>query len=213
VVEIDSIAGKVAFEAGGYAILVVPEHLAAGDRGRVLILGGGAGPPAADGIESIAGLAFIDDGPVFGEECDDRIDVTLGVELEVVLDDLGDVVERGLLLRLAMLSARASRHASSCGPAFCRSPPGRRRGASLGVGGIAVEREVLHHYRGTRSESGPHFPLPLDRSPRPESFVEPVSNYSKTMLNRINPENPDLNSAPWQPKKRDCRRRYSASRR
>ena len=108
VVEIDSLARKVALEPSGYAVSIVPEHLATGDHGRVLILGSGAGPPAANGIESIAGLAFIDDGSVLSEERDDRIDVTLGVELKVVLDDLGDVVERGLLLRLAMLSARAS---------------------------------------------------------------------------------------------------------
>jgi hypothetical protein len=82
------------------------ERLAAGNRGRVLILGGGAGPPAADGVVSSPGLAFLDNGAVLGEERNDRIDVTFGVELEVALDDVGDVVERGLLLRLAMLSAR-----------------------------------------------------------------------------------------------------------
>jgi hypothetical protein len=110
VVEIDGAAREVALEPGGYAVPVVPERLAAGNRGRVLILGGGAGPPAADGVVSSPGLAFIDDGAVLGEERNDRIDVTFGVELEVALDDVGDVVERGLLLRLAMLSARTLRH-------------------------------------------------------------------------------------------------------
>jgi hypothetical protein len=107
VVEIDGTAREVALEPRGYAVLVIPERLAARNRGRVLVLGGGARPPAFDGIESIAGFTFVDDGRVVAEERDDPVDVALGIELEVAPDDLGDVVERELLLRLAMLSAGA----------------------------------------------------------------------------------------------------------
>jgi hypothetical protein len=109
VVEIDGTAREVALEPRGYAVLVIPECLAARNRGRVLVLGGGARPPALDGIEPIAGFTFVDNGCVVAEERDDAVDVALGIELEVALDDLGDVVERELLLRLAMLSAGAPR--------------------------------------------------------------------------------------------------------
>lgn len=104
-VEIDGAARKVALEPRGYAVSAPSKRLAVGNRGRVLVLGGRASPPAADGTKSIASLAFINDGRVVGEERDDPIDVALGIELEVALDDLGDVVERGLLLRFAMLPA------------------------------------------------------------------------------------------------------------
>src|SRR5258705_13782308 len=90
-------AREVAFEPRGYAVLVIPERLAARNRGRVLVLGGGARPPALDGIESIAGFTFVDNGRVVAEERDDAVDVALGIELEVAPDDLGEVVERELL--------------------------------------------------------------------------------------------------------------------
>lgn len=108
-VEKNDAAREVALEPRGYAVLVIPERLAARNRGRVLVLGGSARPPALDGIESIAGFTFVDDGRVVAEECDDAIDVALGIELEVAPDDLGEVVERELLLRFAMLSAGAPR--------------------------------------------------------------------------------------------------------
>lgn len=127
-------AREVAFETRGYAVLVIPECLAAGNRGRVLVLGGRASPPAANGIEPIASLAFIDDGCVVGKERDDPIDVALGIELEVALDDLGDVVERGLLLRFAMLSARAPRlpNAKTEKAQICLSPGHRQRQSVIG---------------------------------------------------------------------------------
>jgi hypothetical protein len=108
VVEVDGAAWEVALKPRDYAVAIIPKRLAAGDRGRVLVLRGSAGPPTANGIESIAGLSFIDDGRIVAEESDDPIYITLGVELEVALDGLGDVLERGLLLRFAMLAAEMS---------------------------------------------------------------------------------------------------------
>ena len=103
-VEVDGAAREVALKSRGYAVAIVPKHLAAGDRGRVLVLRGSTGPPTADGIEPIAGLPFIDDGRIVAKERDDPIYIALGVELEVAFDDLGGVLERGLLLRFAMLA-------------------------------------------------------------------------------------------------------------
>ena len=96
--------GKLPSKPRGYAVAIAPQRLAAGDCGRVLVLGGSAGPPTADGIGPIAGLPFIDDGRIVAKERDDAVYIALGVELEVAPDDLGDVLERGLLLRFAMLA-------------------------------------------------------------------------------------------------------------
>lgn len=104
VVEVDGAAREVALKPRDYAIAIIPKHLAAGDCGRVLVLRGSAGPPTANGIEPIAGLSFVDDCRIVAKERDDPIYIALGVELEVALDDLGDVLERGLLLRFAMLA-------------------------------------------------------------------------------------------------------------
>jgi hypothetical protein len=96
VVEIDGAAREVALEPGRYAPALVPECLPAGDRGRVLVLGGGAGPPAPYGVEALAGLTFVDDCRVVAEEGEDGVDVALGVEREVALDGRREVVDRGL---------------------------------------------------------------------------------------------------------------------
>jgi hypothetical protein len=73
VIEINDAAREVALKPRGYAVVVVPQHLAAGDRGRVLVLRGSTSPPTANGIESIAGLPFIDDGCIVTKERDDPI--------------------------------------------------------------------------------------------------------------------------------------------
>jgi hypothetical protein len=49
----------------------------------------------------IAVLPFIDDGRIVAKERDDPIHIALGIQLEVALDDVGDVLEHGLLLRFA----------------------------------------------------------------------------------------------------------------
>jgi hypothetical protein len=87
---------------------------------------------------SIPGLAFIDDGAVLGEEGNDRIDVTFGLELEVALDDVGDVVERGLLVRLAMLPARTLRHQ--------RRDPTRGRGRRRDCDRHRKRKTLWHRY-------------------------------------------------------------------
>lgn len=67
-VEVDGVAGEVPVQASADAVAVRAGGPPARDRRRVLVLGRGAGPPRTDLGQTVAGLAFVDDGGVVGEQ-------------------------------------------------------------------------------------------------------------------------------------------------
>src|SRR2546430_1496710 len=78
--------GRSSVQARDDSVAVVRQSLFAGDRDAILVLRRGSGLPFADLVGPATGLSLVDHGGVAGEQLDDRVDVPLGVGLEIPLD-------------------------------------------------------------------------------------------------------------------------------
>src|SRR3984893_14702219 len=79
-------AREVSVQARDDPVAAVRQSLFAGDRDAILVLRRGSGLPFAELVGPATGLSVVDRGGVAGEELDDRVDVPLGVGLEIPLD-------------------------------------------------------------------------------------------------------------------------------